>query len=61
MMFFLVKLRETALAVLPIVLLVAILSLTVAPLPKGLLVVFLRDSLLLIAGLTLFLTGAEVG
>lgn len=60
-MFFLVKLRETALTVLPIVLLVAILSLTVAPLPKGLLVVFLRDSLLLIAGLTLFLTGAEVG
>ncbi len=60
-MFFLIKLRETALAVIPVILLVVLLSVTIAPLPAGLLGVFLIDSLLLILGLTLFLTGAEIG
>ncbi len=58
---FLHKLKETCIAVLPISILVFILAFTIAPLEGQLLVKFAFGSLLIILGLTLFLTGAEIG
>lgn len=60
-MFFTEKLKETSFAVLPVSAIVYLLALTVAPLNAGLLIRFGAGSLILILGLSLFLTGAEVG
>lgn len=54
------KLKETLISVLPIVLIVLILGVTVVPLEKELLLRFIPSSLLLIAGLTVFLLGADI-
>ena len=55
------KLRETCYAVLPICAIVLILGTTIAPLDPSLLVAFGAGSLFLILGLTVFLTGADLG
>ena len=54
------KLKEALAAVLPIVALVLILSLTVAPIPSGVMLGFLLGAGLLIVGMMLFSVGAEV-
>ena len=54
------KFREAVAAVLPIVLLVLILSLTVAPIPSGVMLSFLMGTVMLIVGMMLFSVGAEV-
>ncbi|MCL1889807.1 MAG: DUF1538 domain-containing protein, partial [Desulfovibrionaceae bacterium] len=55
------KLRESAVSVIPIMALVAILHFTVAPLGAGQLPQFILGGLLLILGLAVFLIGAELG
>lgn len=55
------KLKETISAVAPIMLIVLALGLTVAPLGAALIARFLIGSVLLIAGLTLFLQGVDIG
>ena len=57
----LVKLKETVTSVLPVMLIVLILGLTVAPLGASLLVRFLIGGVLLILGLTIFLLGVDIG
>ena len=54
------KFKEALSAVLPIVALVLLLSLTAAPIPSGILLGFLLGAALLIAGMMLFSVGAEV-
>lgn len=54
------KFREAVAAVLPIVLLVLVLSLSVAPIPSGVLLSFLLGTVLLITGMMFFSVGAEV-
>ena len=54
------KLREAVTAVLPILLIVLVLSLTLAPMPSGTLLLFLFGGLLLIVGMMFFSLGAEV-
>ena len=54
------KLKEALAAVLPIVTLVLVLSLTVAPIPSGVMLSFLMGTLLLIVGMMFFSVGAEV-
>lgn len=54
------KLRESVTAVLPILMIVLVLSLTVAPMPSGILLLFLFGGLLLIIGMMFFSLGAEV-
>jgi len=58
---FILKLKETLFAVLPITIIVYILAFTVAPLEPGMLVNFTAGSLLVILGLSVFLTGADIG
>jgi hypothetical protein len=55
------KFRETCYAVLPICAIVLILGTTVAPLNHAILASFAVGSVILIAGLTVFLTGADLG
>jgi len=55
------KFRETCYAVLPICALVLVLGTTVAPLDRSILASFAVGSVILIAGLTVFLTGADLG
>ena len=55
------KFRETAFSVLPVMALVLVLGLFVAPLEKAMLLRFCRGGLLLIAGLTVFLLGVDLG
>mgnify|MGYP001810343827 FL=1 len=55
------KFRETCYAVLPICALVLVLGTTVAPLDPAILASFAVGSVILIAGLTVFLTGADLG
>lgn len=55
------KLRETCVAVLPICAIVIVLGTTVAPLTIGFLGAFCAGSAVLILGLTIFLTGADLG
>ncbi len=57
----LVKLKETVTSVLPVMLIVLILGLTVAPLGASLLVRFVVGGVLLILGLTIFLLGVDIG
>ena len=54
------KLREALKAIGPIIAIMLILSLTVAPLPSGILLVFLLGSLLLIVGEMFFSLGSEL-
>ena len=54
------KLKEALAAVLPIVGLVMALSLSIAPIPSGVMLGFLLGAALLIAGMMLFSAGAEV-
>lgn len=55
------KLRETALSVLPVMAIVALLGFTVAPLPPALIGRFALGGALLIVGLSVFLLGVDVG
>ena len=55
------KLKETCTAVLPICAIVLILGTTIAPLGAGILVPFCVGSFFLIIGLSVFLTGADLG
>lgn len=57
----LLKLKETVSSVLPIMLIVLVLGLTVAPLGGSLIARFLVGGVLLILGLTLFLAGVDIG
>ncbi len=54
------KLKEALAAVLPIVALVLLLSLTVAPIPSGVMLSFLMGTVMLIVGMMFFSVGAEV-
>ncbi len=54
------KFREALAAVLPIVTLVLLLSLTVAPIPSGIMLSFFMGTLMLIGGMMFFSVGAEV-
>lgn len=54
------KMREAISAVLPIVVLLLALSLTVAPIPSGILLSFLTGAVLLVVGMMFFSVGAEV-
>ena len=54
------KLREAMAAVLPIVVLVIILSMTVAPIPSGTMLSFLLGAVMLVVGMMFFSVGAEV-
>jgi len=58
---FLKKLKETCIAVLPISAVVIILGLTITPLGVELLVKFSLGTIWIILGLTLFLTGTDIG
>lgn len=55
------KFKETAVAVLPVAGVVFMLHLTIAPMPFGVLALFLSGTFLLIVGMTLFQLGSEVG
>ncbi len=56
-----IKLKETCISVIPIIAIVLILNFTIAPVGYTSLMRFLVGSLLVIAGLTLFLVGADLG
>ena len=56
----LLKFKETAVSVLPVILIVLFLGLTAAPLEKIFLVRFVVSGLILIFGLTLFLLGVDL-
>ena len=56
-----VKLKETCISVVPIILIVLLLNFTIAPVGSAALVRFLVGSVLVIIGLTLFLVGADLG
>ena len=60
-MYFLKKLKETCIAVLPISAVVILLALTITPLEGALLVKFLFGTVWIILGLTIFLTGCDIG
>ena len=55
------KFKETAVSVLPVMAIVFLLGLTIVPLEPALLLRFFVSGLLLIAGLTLFLLGVDLG
>lgn len=55
------KLKETAVSVMPVMLIVILLGLTVVPLERILLVRFFIGGILLIFGLTIFLLGVDLG
>lgn len=57
----LVKLKETALSVLPVAAIVLLMGLTVVPLEIGLLERFCLGAVLLVLGLTVFLIGVDIG
>ena len=56
-----VKFKETVTSVLPVMLIVFVLGLTVAPIGTPLLLRFLVGGILLIIGLTVFLLGVDIG
>ena len=55
------KLREVLLAVLPITIIVTILNFTITPLGADLYIRFIVGALLIVAGLTVFLLGVDIG
>ncbi|MBR2822891.1 MAG: DUF1538 domain-containing protein [Clostridia bacterium] len=54
------KLHEALAAVLPIVVLMLVLSLTIAPIPSGVMLSFLLGAVMLVVGMMFFSVGAEV-
>ena len=54
------KINEALASVIPITLIVFILSITIAPLPLGMMLMFLAGALLLVAGMGFFALGAEL-
>lgn len=58
---FMAKLHESVISVVPVMAIVMLLHLTIAPLPEGQLPSFLVGGTLLILGLTIFLIGADLG
>jgi len=58
---FVEKFKESIISVVPIMVIVVLLNLTIAPLGEGQLAQFLVGGVLLILGLSIFLVGAEVG
>lgn len=57
----LAKFKETAFSVLPIMILVLILGLTIAPISFGVMTRFVLGGILVIFGLTIFLLGVDIG
>ncbi len=55
------KLKESAVSVIPVMAIVVLLNLTIAPLPPGQLPQFVLGGVLLILGLSIFLVGADIG
>ncbi|MCC8179710.1 MAG: DUF1538 domain-containing protein, partial [Planctomycetes bacterium] len=55
------KIKESAVSVVPIMAIVVLLHLTIAPLPQGQLAQFIVGGILLILGLSIFLIGADIG
>ena len=55
------KIKDNLVAVLPITLIVFILNLTLVPLDKTLFIRFLIGSVLIVLGLSIFLTGVDIG
>ncbi len=55
------KFKETAISVIPVMVIVLLLGLSIVPLEKILLLRFLIGGLLLIIGLTIFLLGVDLG
>ena len=55
------KFKEVLLAVLPIVAIVFVLHLTIAPLETNLLIKFLLGAVCIIVGLAIFLLGTDIG
>lgn len=55
------KLRETAVAVIPVAVIVLLLNFIVAPMPKGIMALFLSGTFFLIIGMTLFQIGSDSG
>ncbi|MCD7897232.1 MAG: DUF1538 domain-containing protein [Planctomycetaceae bacterium] len=55
------KLKESAVSVIPVMAIVVLLHLTIAPLPAGQLSQFIIGGALLIVGLSVFLIGADLG
>lgn len=58
---FMLRLRESLISVIPIMLIVLLLHVSIAPLETGQLPQFILGGLLLIIGLTVFLVGADIG
>lgn len=56
-----IKLKETCISVIPIMMIVVLLNFTIAPLGAESLFRFLTGGVLVIIGLTLFLVGADIG
>ena len=54
------KVREAAVSMLPIVLIVAVMSLTLLPMQAGLMLSFLLGALLTVVGIGLFSMGSEM-
>lgn len=61
MAIFLKKLRETAISVFPIVVIVLLLHFTIVPLKSDTLYIFIIGAALVIFGLTLFILGVDIG
>lgn len=55
------KFKETAVAVLPVAGIVLLLHFTIAPMPSNILALFLSGTVLIIAGMTVFQMGSDVG
>lgn len=55
------KFKETATAVLPVAGVILLLHFTIAPMPVGILALFLSSTVFLIIGMTLFSLGADIG
>ena len=58
---FIKKLKDTSLSVLPVMAIVFFLGVTIVPLKREILLNFLSGGILLILGLTIFLTGVDLG
>ena len=55
------KFKETATAVLPVAGVILLLHFTVAPMPSGILALFLSSTVFLIIGMAIFTLGADIG
>ena len=55
------KFKETAAAVLPVAGVILLLHFTVAPMPSGILALFLSSTVFLIIGMAVFTLGADIG